>query len=370
MPTFAGRILLADHAPEGWITVEDGRVQDWGEGEPDAPVTATGWILPPPVNAHTHVGDAFLRSIPDKPTDVAALVGPGGWKHQQLARADPDQMAVGIQQYVDEMAGLGTSHFIDFREGGLPGVRFIEERVDHLAVDPIILGRPARPGTFDEDEAEAIVGECDGIGMSGMRDHPPRVLEAWAEAAHAARKPFAIHVSEDKQDDIDAVLALEPAFVVHMVHATRGDLQAVADAGIPVVVCPRSNRFFGTKTPLPRLLEAGCRVAVGTDNGMLQDGNLLEELALLRAWYPEGATDEALLRMLVAGRRLVGLETAPAPRRNAAAEWVVYPERPIPQTDGGRPTLRPTTVPSEAHAGDAFHDTPATGKDTVGDREP
>src|ERR1041385_7548964 len=77
------------------------------------------------------------------------------------------------------------------------------------------------------------------------------------------------------------------SFLVHATQCTGGDLRAIADAGVPVVVCPRSNAHYGMKSPLDRMLAAGIHPAVGTDNGMLQDGDLLAELSLLASWFPQ-----------------------------------------------------------------------------------
>src|SRR5204862_204046 len=94
---------------------------------------------------------------------------------------------------------------------------------------------------------------------------------------------------------IDAILALEPAFLVHCVQATPSDLNAIADAGVPVVVCPRSNAHYGLKTPVDRMRAAGVALAVGSDNGMLGDGNVLADLALLHGWFAPHATVAAWL---------------------------------------------------------------------------
>ncbi len=334
--TFAGRILLAASEPEGWITVEQGRVLAWGKGESPVPPRATGWIVPSAVNAHTHVADAFLRERPGKPHTVAELFGPGGWKHQHLAKADTGDQSLAAEKYVGEMAACGTSTFIDFREGGLPGVQWL--RGLDLDAQPFILGRPAKGGA-DEREMEAVIAAADGIGISGVRDMKAKHIEAWAEACHDAKKPFSIHVSEDARDDIDLVLSWEPSFVIHMTQATPSDLESLAHERVPVVVCPRSNAHFGWKVPLAAMREAGCTVAVGTDNGMLQDGDLWKELALLRA-ADSTVTDPELLRMACHnGRSLVGLPPALPPVKGAPMDALVLPTNPIPAPQRQRPGL-------------------------------
>lgn len=317
-PTLAGRLLLADEiVEEAWVSVDAGVVQDAGEGRPPEPPVAEGWLAPAPVNGHTHVADAFLRGARGMPKSIPELVGPGGWKHRQLAMARRGRTGRGVHRYAGEMAAYGTTHFLDFRENGVVGARFLsdlrdqapwthEEQLGPLPVEPIIFGRPAKHD-FDEEEAEDLLAHVDGIGLSALADFPNHEdATAWAEVAHAAGIPLALHVSEDRHDDLGAILALGPAFVVHMVHGHTGDFHALADRGIPVVACPRSNRFFGNKTPIRAMLEAGCHVAIGTDNGMLQDGDLMQELALLRQWEPSIPEADLLRLLTFGGRSLIG----------------------------------------------------------------
>lgn len=345
MPLFAGRLLLADGAVDGWLEAEGARVLDWGEGTPPGRPDASGWIVPSPVNAHTHVADTCLRDVPGKPPTVAELVGPGGWKQRHLAAARTEEMAAGVHRYTEEMAAVGTSRFIDFREGGLAGVRFLRSLSDDLPLRPVILGRPLR-NTFDDAEAKALLAEADGIGLSALRDFEEASdVEAWADACRRARKPLALHASEAKREDIGAILALQPRFLVHCSQATKADLEAVADAGVTVVVCPRSNAHYGMKTPLDRMLAAGVDVAVGTDNGMLQDGNLLADVALLQAWHPKVGLEDLLRMATWNGRALAGMPAALPPRRGQALDVVVLPERPLPEPPSTRPGMSVRSSP-------------------------
>ena len=337
MPLFAGRLLLADAVVEGWLEADAGKVRDWGEGPAPRKPDAKGWIVPSPLNAHTHVADAFLRERPGKPASVAELVGPGGWKARHLSSAKPQELLDGVQRYVGEMAACGTTRFIDFREGGLGGVAFLKSAQQDLAVPPVILGRPAS-NTFTEEEAVGLLREADGIGLSARRDFAKRDdVERWAEACHKARKPFALHVSEAKAEDMDEVLALDPTFLVHCTQASKSDLQAVADAQVPVVVCPRSNAHYGMKTPLDRLRAAGVTVAVGTDNGMLQDGDLLAELAQLHDWFPKVPVEELLRLATWNGRALVGLPKMLPAKRGQPLDLVVLPAVPFQPRGHGKP---------------------------------
>jgi len=336
LPLFSGRILLRDAVVDGWLHAEAGRIVDWGEGAPEQKVHATGWIVPAPVNAHTHIADTFLRGVPGKPRTVAELVGPGGWKQRHLAAATAEHTRSGIQVCIEEMAAVGTAAFLDFREGGAAGARLLRDAAADLPVEARIYGRPLH-NIFDAAEAAEVLAVSDGIGLSAMRDFEnTRDVEAWSEAAHRARKPFALHASEGRRESMDAVLALAPSFVVHATQATPGDLRRLADDEVPVVVCPRSNAYYGLRTPVAAMAEAGLKVAVGTDNGMLQDGNVLAELAQLHAWAPT-IPSEAFLRMATwHGRDVAGLSTT-SPRRGDVADWIVLPERPWGLVADGRP---------------------------------
>lgn len=347
VPLVAGRLLYDDEVREGWMEVEAGKVVDLGDGPPPRKADATGWVVPAPVNAHTHVADACLRGRPGKPATVPELVGPGGWKQRQLAAAAHDDLRQGVIGYVDEMAAIGTARFIDFRETGLAGATFLRSLSQDLAVAPFIMGRPTG-FTFHDTEAVGLLREVDGIGLSALRDFPrSEDAEAWAEAAHKAGKPFAMHASEAKREDMEAVLALEPDFLVHCTQATDDDLDAVGDEGVTVVVCPRSNAHYGMKTPLMRLREAGVTVAVGTDNGMLNDGDLLAELAQLHGWFPDVPLESLLRSATIHGRALVGLGGLPK-RKGAAADLVVLPDQPLRRVSGRPGFVIPPAIPGPA----------------------
>ncbi|MEA3204397.1 MAG: hypothetical protein QOI63_2079, partial [Thermoplasmata archaeon] len=220
----------------------------------------------------------------------------------------------------------------DFREGGVPGAKLLHDLAPDLPARPVVLGRPAR-NDFRQEEADALLAVADGIGLSARRDFEDAGdVEAWAEAAHRRRKTVALHASEARREELEPILALEPDFLVHCTQATRADLGRLADEDIPVAVCPRSNAHFGLKTPIRALREAGVAVAVGTDNGMLQDGNLLAELALLRQWDPALEVEELLRMATWNGRALARLPPAWPPRKDAPLDLVVLPEPPLPQS--------------------------------------
>src|SRR5438046_2654292 len=99
-------------------------------------------------------------------------------------------------------------------------------------------------------------GESDGVAASSYVGWPSDQLGKLAAHVRRERKMFAIHCSERIREDIDKVLDLSPAFLVHMVQATDADLARCAEAGVPIVLCSCSHAFFGMTSVLPRLLLA------------------------------------------------------------------------------------------------------------------
>jgi cytosine/adenosine deaminase-related metal-dependent hydrolase len=136
-----------------------------------------------------------------------------------------------------------------------------------------------------------ILSVADGIALPSVTDMERSYVEKCADAAHKAGKPFAIHASERIREDMEFILSLEPAFVVHMVAATDRDLRMTADAGVPVVVCPRSNAYFGIAAPVVRMLDAGITVALGTDNAMLCTPDLRPEALMVSRMLSDAGRD-------------------------------------------------------------------------------
>ncbi len=296
------------------VEVRSGRSRD---------ALAAGLILPGLWNAHTHLGDAVVTQ--ELTGTLEQLVAPpNGLKHRILARAKDEAVIAAMRRAMATMLRTGTTGFSDFREGGLKGLKLLYAGLDALPLEDVALGRPVGLA-YDAREVAALLRTCDGIAVSAYVDWPSGDLEKLAVDVHRAGKLFAIHCSERIREDIDRVLDLRPAFLVHMVQATDADLQRTADAGVPIVVCPRSNAFFGLTPDLPRMLRAGVELRLGTDNAMINVPSLLREIEFayrvgrLRGDIPA----REILEMALRGRRLKNPDAACAIRVGERADLVV-----------------------------------------------
>lgn len=300
MDYLSGTVMTSDGLIEGYVCLEDGIITEISEGKSPEKPLAEGFVIPPMVNGHTHCADGGL-DIPEG-IGLEELVGPGGIKHRYLTETSPETLAKNIKKYSDLSYSNGIGTFIDFREGGVNGSKMLRETVP----GSFILGRPTAK-EFDPREIDEILKYADGIALSSIADIPRSYSEAVADHTHRRGRMFAIHASEKRREDIDAIMSLSPSFVVHMASSERSDLLRCADEGVPIVVCPRSNRFFGLKPPVAMMEESNNLTILGTDNAMICSPDLRAEakeyLSLLLA--QKGIGQGLLDTMVSNGRKLL-----------------------------------------------------------------
>ncbi len=280
MRTYSGPFLREEGFVQAEITIEDRadnvspKLVDFEESGDSG---REAIIIPTLFNSHVHTGDSIIDAPPSG--NIAELVGPGGYKHQILESVDGDDLVSAMRCYLKDLLRLGIRDVIDFREGGLKGIEYIRKATEGIG-DKFNLNIFARPTglNYDEDEMEKILSMTDGIGISAFRDWDVDQLKNIAEDANKNNIPFALHCSEDVREPIDDVLELGVHHLVHMIEATQEDLVACASENIPIVVCPRSNQFFGKEPNIPEMMNAGITVCLGTDNAMLAYPNMLREM--------------------------------------------------------------------------------------------
>ncbi|HVN66357.1 MAG TPA: amidohydrolase family protein [Methanomicrobiales archaeon] len=254
------------------ITVRDGEIREIAE-LPSAPPL---WICPALFNAHTHVGDTVAMDAPWRGSLEELVTPPDGLKHRILRETPRPALIGGMRASIGVMVRSGTGGFADFREGGRDGVRDLREAAE---------GLPCRPVVFGRDGGEEI---AEGLGIPSARDSPD-AGEAVARARRAG-KPVAFHAGERDALDIDGALRYDPDLLVHCTHASDRQLREIADRGIPVAVCPRSNWVLGVSSspahpPVRRMLDLGITLLLGTDNAMFVQPDLWAEMAFIHTVY-------------------------------------------------------------------------------------
>lgn len=341
------------------IVVEAGRIADVGTGpapdgtrrlhHPDLLVT------PGFINCHTHVGDAILSEEGFHVRGEDLLYAPHGLRHRRFAEIASDDIVRGMRRAMQYMIRCGTVAFADFREQGADGVALLREAAHGLPIHVSALGRHAKyPLQSDEDlrtntgtlsaEQEAEIAEvlkpADGFSVVSPNNLSDAALTRTAQIVRDAGKVLAAHAGEmeaDRQtsisrtgrsDIVRAIETLRPDYLVHLTAATSEELDMAAEAGIPVVMCPRSHAGLGYGVP-PFLaaVEAGVTVGIGTDNAMTTSPSVLAEVNFLckaERWRTGSVERPDPRRLLAAitvdAARILGLDAygSLAPGKTAA----------------------------------------------------
>jgi formimidoylglutamate deiminase len=259
-------------------------------------------------------------------------------------RIDPDQLeAVAAQLYVELLRGGYTQvcEFHYLHHGG-DGARYADPMtMSHalvraatrtgigLTLLPVLYERAgfAQPALRNDQRRFAstvddLIRWRDGVRAlelpritAGVAIHSLRAATARSIAELVARcagddGPIHIHVAEQtaEVDDCVAATGLRPIEwltqhvtlgdrwqLVHATHATPQEIEAVAQRGAGIVICPSTEANLGDGlADLPRWLHAGVPMSIGSDS------------QITRAWREE-------LRLLDYGQRLLHR------RRNVAA---------------------------------------------------
>lgn len=140
-----------------------------------------------------------------------------------------------------------------------------------------------------------------GFSTGGLEGCPFRDWAPVFDRARAAGLRIAAHAGENGPGSNvrEAVLDGGVARIVHGLRADDATLDLLAERGIPVDVCPSSNRALAGDVrphPLPRMLRAGVRCAFGTDDPGVIPCNLSTEADAARDMGLSDADLATLLR--------------------------------------------------------------------------
>jgi cytosine/adenosine deaminase-related metal-dependent hydrolase len=332
-------ILPIDGPPiaGGWIETAAGRVVRVGAGPPPGPAIDLGDValLPGLVNAHTHLELSWLAG---RVAPASSLVA---WIRALLAEraAVPADAGDAVARAVTAMHLGGTALVGDVANTllarpalealGIGGVVF-HELLGFSAVDPAGLVRVAweRVDTAAHREAGTRHARAADPGRrASVVAHAPYSVSPalFSEIARSRRgAPLSVHLAESYEEIeflytgrgpfrelLQQLGVWDPGWqppgtgpvdylgrlgylhagclVVHGVHLTPKDVTRLSEAGVVLVVCPRSNAWVGAGLPpITRFYNAGLRVAIGTDS-LASVGSLsvLDELAEVRRICPE-----------------------------------------------------------------------------------
>ena len=231
-------------------------------------------LVPGFINAHVHVGDAFLK---DKTYGLSLeeAVGSTGIKHAKLSSSSIEEKTESLRNSLQMMVNNGFTTFFDFREGGLECIKLLKKTLTNFPIRGLILGRP-----FPNQLLEEISSLSDGLGFPDVFSLDEVMCSKANELKSKSSYHLqAIHVSESqevlarsfsefgKRDIRKALEVLDLDFVVHATYANEDDLVSLRKANVSVVCCPLSNLYNGLDfPPLETILKKNILLGLGTDN--------------------------------------------------------------------------------------------------------
>lgn len=140
-----------------------------------------------------------------------------------------------------------------------------------------------------------------GFSTGGLEGCPFRDWAPVFDRARTAGLRIAAHAGENGPGTNvrEAILEGGVSRIVHGIRADGATLDLLAERRIPVDVCPSSNRALAADVaphPLPRMLKAGVRCALGTDDPGVIPCDLAAETTAARAMGLDATALEALRR--------------------------------------------------------------------------
>ncbi|WP_033290654.1 amidohydrolase family protein [Amycolatopsis jejuensis] len=309
----SGRLVLRDVAcvagpelrlvPGADLVAEDGvltAIEPTGAG-------GSGLVaFPGFLNCHTHIGDAAFADRAYGLSPRQLLWPPDGLRYRWMAETSRKDQVDAMRSAARQMLATGTVAFADFREQGRTGTEMLREALDGLPLRGLILGRAQRYPLHSDEELQAnasgldaartadiasTLEVADGFSLVWANDTTDTGLAQIRALCDQHDARLAVHAGASARfrdvsrartgaSDVERVVRhLRPDFVVHMTDGTPEEFALLAEAGIPVVMCPRTQAAFGEGIPpLLTALDSGVSVALGTDNVMASGPDLLAEL--------------------------------------------------------------------------------------------
>lgn len=278
------------------IVIDDGKIIEMAKDVCEGKIIdATDSIVCPTfLNGHTHIGDSIIEDEGYGLSLGEMVKPPNGVKHKALANAEDGEIIDAMKKSMWDMFESGTTHFIDYREGGIKGVELLRKASKNLPVTPVILGRDDSFYGQNPDLRKVkiairkLLKLADGIALSGFGEISDEVASLITSECRKAGKISSIHVAESMhlQDDslrdfnkTEIQRGVDADFdqLVHCTNPRNNDLELIKNSN--VVVCPRANATLNVGVaPLNEMFSKGIKPLLGSDNLMLNSPNLFREL--------------------------------------------------------------------------------------------
>ncbi len=316
-------------------------------------------VLPGFVNAHGHAAMTLFRSYAD---DLPLME----WLEKRIwpleESLEPEDVYWGTLLSILEMLKSGTTTFADMYFFMDEVARAVEESGIRGVLCRGMVGTGDNPGKRLKESEEFCRqwhGQGDGRITTTLGPHapytcPPAFLEEVLGLQKKLDVPLQIHLAETEWENsycretysmspvelVDSLnLFSAPTLAAHCVHVSPGDIEILAAQKVRVAHNPGSNlKLASGIAPLPRMLEAGVVVGLGTD-GASSNNNLdmLEEIRLAALIHKGVSKDSravpastALELATCGGAAAVFLEDTGSLEEGKLADLVIFKYQGVP----------------------------------------
>jgi len=286
-----GVIVSVSTAPEGFTA--------------DKTISGTGkMLIPGLVNAHTHAPMTILRNCAD---DLLF----GDWLFGRIMPLEDkltgEDCYWGTMLAITEMLRSGTTAFIDMYYFMDDMARAVTETGIRASLSRGLIGGADDPSQGEvriREALDAVAKWKDQENLSFMlAPHAPYTCDDGFQrevATEAKRQGMAIHTHiSESLNEIETIrerygctpvelmdksgLLTETTVAAHCVQITDSDIAILRDRGVFVATNPVSNlKLANGVAPVPKLLKAGVKVALGTDGAASNNSlNMFREMSVL-----------------------------------------------------------------------------------------
>lgn len=281
------------------IAIENGMIVEISREKisSDHRIDAKGCIVVPGlINAHVHTADSILKDLGDGKSLDEIVKPPMGLKHKMLENTKDKEIIEASRASILEMISAGTTTFIDYREGGIKGIKLLKKALKDLPINSIILGRD--PIFLEEDPSttklrnriKKLLRFADGIGPSGFGEITDETAHKIVEECEKLDKIASIHVAEsieaqklsiEKTGKSEVERAIDAGFhlLIHFTNPLPRDLRLASENNVTIVACPRSNGMLSTGIPpIAKIHDKNINLLLGTDNIMFNAPDMFREM--------------------------------------------------------------------------------------------
>jgi aminodeoxyfutalosine deaminase len=322
----------------GHVTVIGGRVLESGKNNTPEGIQVKdhgeGVLMPALVNAHTHLdltplggrpasGNGFISWVSEiieqksrlTETEIQDGIMSGkkllrdsgcilAGDHRSFAVMETAKSDEPILQVFREYLGSGLRQFVS---GDLAGKCSLAAHAPHTTSPELIRhlktwcrknNRVFSMHVAESTEEEEFITTGKGAWATFLKDHGI-AFEDWELPAESPVRHLERLAVLDRQ-----------TLAVHLVHADGQDLTLLAEKGVKVCVCPRSNMTLTGNLPKVKIMQKlGMRPAVGTDSlASVSSLDLFDEMRFLAQKFPDLAPRDILAMGTRNGAVALGME--------------------------------------------------------------